>query len=82
MGWFSKIFNTFYGYSDGIIKHRQKEVDVEDKLSKAEKEAFRIMQGQKDGEKKVVEKVLGKRGLELLDEMTLEDWVESLWVDY
>lgn len=82
MDWFSKIFKTLYGYSDGIIKHRQKEVDVEDKLSKAEEEAFRIMQEQMDGKKKVVEKVLGKRGLEVLDEVALEDWVESLWIDY
>src|SRR5271156_3377022 len=77
MGWFSKIFNTWYGYSDGIIKHRQKTVDVEDELKKAEREAFMIMQEQRDGKKSAVEKVLGKRGVDV-EGLTLEDWVELL----
>jgi hypothetical protein len=68
MDWFSKIVDTLYGYSDGLIKHRQKSVDTEDKLKKAEKEAFRIMQD-KEKKQETVEKVLGKRGVE---------W-ESLW---
>jgi len=79
MDWFSKIFDTWYGYSDGIIKHRQKTVDVDDQLTKAEREAFRIMQEQKDGKKSVVEKVLGKRGVDL-DGLTWEDWLEELRV--
>jgi hypothetical protein len=80
MGWFSKIFGTFYGYSDGLIKHRQRKVDVEDKLSKAEREAFKIMQEQKDGKTNAVEKVLGKRTVDV-DELSLKDWVEALWLD-
>jgi hypothetical protein len=60
MGWFSKIVDTLYGYSDGLIKHRQKVVDTEDKLKKAETEAFRIMQD-KGKKQETVEKVLGKR---------------------
>jgi phage-related tail protein len=72
MDWFSKIVDTFYGYSDGLIKHRQKLVDTKDKLSKAEKEAFRIMQ-EKGKKQETVEKVLGKRGGEWE-----ADW-ESLW---
>jgi len=72
MDWFSKVVDSLYGYSDGIIKHRQKLADTKDKLSKAEKEAFRIMQ-EKDKKQDTVDKVLGKRGGELE-----EDW-ESLW---
>jgi len=81
MGWFSKIFDTLYGYSDGIIKYRQKEADVADQLKRAEKEAFRIMEEQKDGRKKVVEKVLGRRSVEMIEELTWEDWLESLYVE-
>ena len=72
MDWFCKIVDTLYGYSDGLIKHRQKLVDTKDKLSKAEKEAFRIMQ-EKGKKQETVEKVLGKRGGEWE-----ADW-ESLW---
>ena len=64
MEWFSKIVDTLYGYSDGVIKYRQKKVDTADKLKNAEKEAFRIMQD-KEKKQETVEKVLGRRKREL-----------------
>jgi len=58
--WFSKIVDTAYGYSDGLIKFRQKKANDTYKTKKAEKEAYRIMQAQ-EKKNKGVEKVLGKR---------------------
>ena len=78
LGWFSKIVDRFYGWSDGIIKHRQKTVDVGHQLQKAEQEAFRIMEEQRDGKRNAVEKALGRRDL-LEDELTFEDLVELMW---
>ena len=49
-------------------------------MKTAEREAFGIMQEQKDGNKNAVEKVLGRREL-AVDELSLEDWVHALWVE-
>ena len=67
--------DTLYGGSDGLIKHRQKMVDTKDKLKKAEKEAFRIMQ-EKDKKKEMVDKVLAKRGGFDADWEGLWEWIE------
>ena len=43
MKWFTKLVKTAYGWSDSIIKGRQKKADNRYKIEKAEKEARRIM---------------------------------------
>lgn len=64
LDWFSKLVDTAYGYTDGIIKYRQDQANKKYKTENAEKEAMRIMKEQgNQGKKSVVEKVLGRRDL-------------------
>jgi len=46
MSWFTKLVTTLYGWSDGLIKHRQNRANKIYKIEKAEKEALRIMNAQ------------------------------------
>src|SRR5271170_6116474 len=43
---FSQIVKRMYGWSDGLIKYRQKRADNKYKAAKAETEAYRIMEEQ------------------------------------
>jgi hypothetical protein len=51
LGWFSRLVETAYAYSDMVVKMRQKKVDKEYKIKKAEKEAYRIMREQTEKRK-------------------------------
>ena len=64
MEWFSKLINTAYGYSDGLIKFRQDRANKKYKIEKAEKEALRIMKEQENKKKNAME----KRGRSIADE--------------
>jgi hypothetical protein len=55
--WFSKIIDTAYKYSDGIIKYRQDRANKKYKIEKAEKEALSFIKEQKN-KKKTTNKVL------------------------
>ena len=62
MSWFSKLVTTMYGWSDGLIKLRQKRVDNEYRIRKAEEEAYRIMKEQEKRRQQPLNQTLNKRG--------------------
>jgi hypothetical protein len=75
MKWFSKLVTNAYGWSDGLIKFRQKKANNAYKIKQAEKEALRIMEEQKK-KRESEKKNLGKR--DWSEEQDMEDLQEFL----
>ena len=71
MKWFTKLVTTFYGWSDGIIRYRQNRANEKYKIQKAEEEAMRIMEEQRNRKTTVASnegKIIERRALAELDE--------------
>jgi hypothetical protein len=73
MNWFSKLVTTAYTWTDLIIKNRQKKVDDEYNIKKAEEKALEIM---KDQDKK--KRNLRRRGVPVLEDRVVEDLIEEM----
>lgn len=74
MGWFSKLVTTAYTWTDLIIKNRQKKVDDEYNLKKAEEKALEIMKEQEDKKKRT----LRRRDVPIFDDIGVEEVIEDI----